>query len=312
MKIPGGGIAFFDSGVGGLTVLNSCQKRFINETFYYYGDNKRAPYGNLPSALIRRYVNEGFDLFEKLQVKAVVLACNTVTALCIDDLRARYTFPIIGAEPAITSAAKDGGEIFVLTTRATFNSIRFRALCEKVSQKYPQARLKLYACDGLAGEIEEHFTDAFYDFTRFLPRGSPRAVVLGCTHYVYIKERIAAFCGCEVFDGNEGIARRLCVKLQRENIACVAQKQAQKKLKVEKSRDERPLFQKDLGEIGKIDHFLSPNTEKIKTNKNANKCSCIKTPKSLIICGVERKNEIYFLGSGAQKNKEFYERMFVF
>ena len=308
MRIPDGGIAFFDSGVGGLTVLNACQNRFSNEKFYYYGDNERAPYGNLPPTLIRDYVNESFALFEQLQVKAAVLACNTVTALCIDDLRARYSFPIIGAEPAIVSAAKKGGEVFVLTTRATFNSARFRLLCDKVRQKYPQSRLTLYSCDGLAGGIEEHCADAFYDFTRFLPIGTPNAVVLGCTHYVYIKDAIRDFYGCEVFDGNEGIAQRLQSEIERNNRA----KNAEKGLVLEKSRDGRPLNQKSRGLMGIFDHFCIKNKREKEKTEKANKCSREKTSKSLTIKGVAPKNQIFFLGSGALKNKRFYERMFGF
>ena len=308
MKIPVGGVAFLDSGVGGLTVLDACQKIFKGEIFYYCGDNARAPYGTLPPDLIRRYVEESFLQFEKLQVKAVVLACNTVTALCIDDLRTKYSFPIIGAEPAIVSAAKGGGEVFVLTTRATFNSLRFRELCKRVAEKYPNTRLQLYSCDGLAGAVEEHLVDVIYDFTRFLPRGSPRAVVLGCTHYIYIKERIAAFYGCEVFDGNDGIAWRLSAELLR----CQGNKSGQISNSTQKSRDGRPPDEKDGKRIGIFNHFFPKKTHKKGKIQKTNKCSYIKTTKSLIIRGVASKNEVYFLGSGAAKNKEFYEQMFTF
>ena len=61
MNIPKGGVVFFDSGIGGLTVLAECKQRFPNATFYYYGDNARAPYGNLPSKKIQRYVLEIFE-----------------------------------------------------------------------------------------------------------------------------------------------------------------------------------------------------------------------------------------------------------
>lgn len=305
VKIPLGGVAFFDSGVGGLTVLNACANRFSGEKFYYYGDNERAPYGNLPPTLIRRYTDEIFQSFSRLQVKGAVIACNTVTALCVDELRAKYSFPIIGAEPAVATAAKAGGEIFVLTTRATFNSPRFRALCANVAQNYPQARLTPYSCDGLAGGIEEHIADSFYDFTRFLPCGSPRAVVLGCTHYVYIKETIKNFYGCEVYDGNEGIARRLSTALKGDFYE-------QKLSKIERSRDGRPPFSKAVGESGICDHFLPPNQKIRIVKEKANKRSCIKIGKSLVISGVSSKNEFFFLGSGANKNKGFYERMFVF
>ena len=311
MEIPVGGVAFFDSGVGGLTVLNDCQNHFENEKFYYYGDNRRAPYGNLSPALIRRYTQESFSFFEDLQVKAAVIACNTVTALCIEDLRARYSFPIIGTEPAILPAAKMGGEIFVLTTRATFESLRFRALCDSVCAIYTRARIKLYPCDGLAGEIERRGIKDGYDFTAHLPRGSPNAVVLGCTHYVYIKETVRDFYGCEVFDGNEGVARRLHEKLSA--LTTLKEEKVDKKIgRGEKNRDKRPPFQKKLGGIGKIDHYCEESTKNNPLCNNANKCSCVKKAESLIISGVSRENEFYFLGSGARKNKEFYEQMFVF
>lgn len=316
MKIPVGGVGFFDSGVGGLTVLNCCQKYFTGENLYYLGDNERAPYGNLPPALIARYVRESFDLFERLQAKAAVIACNTVTALCVEELRARYSFPIIGAEPAVLSAARRGGEVFVLTTRATFNSARFCALCEKARQKYPQARLRLYACDALAGGIEERFGEDGYDFTRFLPRGSPDAVVLGCTHYLYIKEQIKNFYGCEVFDGNEGIARRLRWQLSNgtraDTVGQTGRKTGVLQGATEKDRDGRPPLEKPPEKIGIFDHFFGQKRKAERILQKTNECSPVKTRKSLIIRGVAQKNELYFLGSGGVKNKNFYERMFVF
>ncbi len=217
MGIPRGGIAFFDSGIGGLTVLAACRKRLPDEIFYYYGDNRRAPYGNLPVKKIRRYVFRAFRAFEKLKVRAVVLACNTVTAVCVEALRKKYSFPIIGAEPAISLGAKEGGEVFVLSTRATYESERFSRLCCQAAEKFPKAKIRAFACDGLAGAIEKRITDCDVDFTSFLPRGNPQIVVLGCTHYVYIAERIKKFYDCEVVDGNEGIAARLCAVLQSKN-----------------------------------------------------------------------------------------------
>ena len=87
-------VGFFDSGIGGLTTLNDCVKyaeqfvrRGMDYTFYYYGDNFHAPYGNLSSEKINAYVDKAFEKFVDLQVDAVVLACNTVTAVCIERLR---------------------------------------------------------------------------------------------------------------------------------------------------------------------------------------------------------------------------------
>lgn len=77
MRLPEGGIGFFDSGLGGLTVLDACAKRLQGIPIYYYGDNSRAPYGNLPPEKIRDYAAEAFDVFASLKARAAVIACNT-------------------------------------------------------------------------------------------------------------------------------------------------------------------------------------------------------------------------------------------
>lgn len=214
MDIPKG-VAFFDSGIGGLTVLAKCRET-INENCYYYGDNCHAPYGNLSEDKILEYAERAFDEFLQLNVKAAVIACNTVTAVCVEKLRKKYPFPIIGAEPAILPAVKRGGETLVLTTRATYQSKRFSALCKKIALKYPNAVIRSCPCDALAGEIENHITDPFYDYSKYLPADRADTVVLGCTHYIYIRRQIERFYRCPSIDGNEGIAGRLRTVLRQE------------------------------------------------------------------------------------------------
>lgn len=209
MGIPSGGVAFFDSGIGGLTVLAECKKFFPDRLFYYYGDNENAPYGNRKKETIEKYVLTAFEKLQELAPQAAVVACNTATAVCVEKLRKIYSFPIVGAEPAVFAAAKRGGEIYVLATKATCESVRFRELCRRAAEKYPSARLLPFPCERLAGEIEDHLLDQNYDFSALLPKGYPNAVVLGCTHYVYIAEQIKNFYGCETYDGNTGMANRL-------------------------------------------------------------------------------------------------------
>ena len=177
-----GGVAFFDSGIGGLSVLHACVSAGYDGVCYYYGDNARAPYGNLPMDRIRAYVDEAFELFSYLQVRAVVVACNTVTAVCLDALRERYPFPIIGTEPALIPAAKQGGEILLMATRATVESDRLRRLIDKTREMYPSAKIRAVACDGLAGGIEKGLP--FSELKKLLPTCAPDVVVLGCTHYI--------------------------------------------------------------------------------------------------------------------------------
>lgn len=293
MNVPKGGIAFFDSGIGGLTVLAECRKRLPNALFYYYGDNRHAPYGNRNVKQIRRYVFRAFRKFKRLRVKAVVLACNTVTAVCIDELRKKYSFPIFGTEPAVLQACQQGGEVFVLTTKATNVSARFRALCQRAQEKNKDVTLRLIACDGLAGAIEDHLFDSAYDYSAFLPTGKPSAVVLGCTHYIYLKEAIKKRYGCAVFEGNEGVAKRL----------------------------EKTLIFQDLGRATTFCSFLAqkgetcPQTRKkkfvkrlyVKANKRS-RFSKIKNAEALETSGVGR---IFFLGKAKKTNENTYKQMFV-
>lgn len=214
MENLSGGVGFFDSGIGGLTVLAECRKYINDEIFYYYGDNDHAPYGNLSFSEIEKLVFSAFDTFARLNVKAVVIACNTATAVCVEKLRRIYPFPIVGAEPAILPAMKKGGLTYVLTTRATYNSARFQNLCARICRRFPKSTLQAYPCDGLAGEIEKHLCDSNYDYTPCLPKGTPDTVVLGCTHYIYLKEQIRRFYRSEVVDGNQGMANRLITLLK--------------------------------------------------------------------------------------------------
>ena len=289
MCIVRGGIAFFDSGIGGLTVLNECRKRLPEYVYYYYGDNKNAPYGNLPEKKIKKYVEKAFKKFRKLKVQAVVLACNTVTAVCVEALRKRYPFPIIGAEPAIFTAAKKGGEIFVLATKATCESKRFSSLCERTRAANTNAVIRPISCEGLAGDIEQHLGEADFNFTKALPNGNPTSVVLGCTHYIYIKEIIEAFYGCPVYDGNEGIAKRV-IAVTRD--VCSE----------EKNRDRRPLFMIFAKKLF-LPTTFNPKQQK---GRKANKCSWLRNKKQ-----GKKEGVIYFIGSGKKRNKSVFEQMFL-
>ena len=281
MTIPKGGIGFFDSGIGGLTVLSECQKVCKNKVFYYYGDHVHAPYGNRTDRQIYRYTLSAMRKFRRLKVKAVVIACNTVTAVCVERLRNKFSFPIIGAEPAVYPAAKQGGEVFVLTTSATNKSKRFQNLCRDIARRCPQSTVRMFSCGDLAGAIERNMGKSV-DYTEYLPKGNPDAVVLGCTHYIYIKEEVANFYGCKVYDGNEGIARRLSDVLRKEEIL---------ERKKEKNRVSRPRL-----------------TTKRKNVKNLNKCS-LKTGKKTAKNG--NNQTLFFLGKSRERMHFIHKQMFV-
>ena len=298
MRFSSYGIGFFDSGIGGLTVMAECRRYIKDETFYYFGDNRHAPYGNLSQRKIKKYVNVALKKFEKLNVRAVVLACNTATAVCVEELRKQYSFPIIGAEPAVNEAAQKGGRVFVLATKATCQSAKFKNLLSRTKLRYPTSRFVVVPCQKLAGVIEKRIFDDEFDVSRFLPQGSPSAVVLGCTHYIYRKEFIENFYQCPVYDGRKGIVKRLQTVLLNN----FSKNQSDLTMCSNQNRDRRPLFP-----------FLRNNAY-LSTTRNPFINKRIKTNECSRLCGGQngsKKSEIIFLGSGKRKNKRVYERMFA-
>lgn len=198
-----GGVAFFDSGLGGLNILNDCLPFLSDFPVYYYGDNAFAPYGNKRKAELSSRVHAAFELFSRLQVTAAVVACNTVTALFLEELQASYPFPIVGTTPVLSRGGAAEGELLVLATSATVSHLRARA------EKIEKGNVRLVACKELAGEIERHLGEQGYDFTPFFPKATPSAVALGCTHYAFLRKQIETFYGCKAIDAHAEVAAEL-------------------------------------------------------------------------------------------------------
>lgn len=212
-------VGIFDSGIGGLTVLKECIAAAPNCRFLYYGDNGRAPYGSRPPEEILSFVREALKKFARRKVDAVVLACNTATAVAVDVVRKGFPFPVIGMEPAVKPAAERGGDILVLSTPRTAESARMRVL----TGRFPDCRFRIAPVPALAGAIEKKLTsgEPLY-LAAHLPEGKYDAVVLGCTHYVYYKKEISEFYSAPVFDGGEGTARRLSEVLSAKSLGRAA------------------------------------------------------------------------------------------
>ena len=200
-------VAFFDSGIGGLNLLAECVRRLPFVNFTYFADNFNMPYGALDNDELFKKADNFFERIASLDPQAAVIACNTVTAVCAKRLREKYSFPIIGVEPAIKPAAQSGGKCLVLATPATANSATITALVEK----YGNGITQVVACPNLAEYIERNIFDIDPNkVAEMLPECSPNSVVLGCTHYTYIKDAIKKFYNCEIYDGIYGTANRLC------------------------------------------------------------------------------------------------------
>lgn len=207
-------IAFFDSGIGGLNLLARCVQRIPNASFTYFADNYNVPYGALGGDELYIKTDKFFEQIATLNPQAAVIACNTVTAACAKRLREKYTFPIVGVEPAIKPAAKNGGSSLVLATPATANSASVYSLV----QKFGNEITKVVACHNLAAYIENNvFSIDKNEVIKMLPKYSPDSVVLGCTHYIFVRDIIKRFYNCEVYDGVGGTVNRLCSVLALNN-----------------------------------------------------------------------------------------------
>jgi len=201
-------IGVFDSGVGGLSVLNALRAELPHERFVYFADTAHAPYGERGDTFVaRRTAAIARHLIDEHEIKALVVACNTATAAGIHELRAEHpALPVIGVEPALKPAValSKTGHIAVIATRVTLESRKFEALHTSLAT---QARFSIVPCDGLAGAIER---DEAVQVTALCEKylgaagrfgGKPGQIdtlVLGCTHYPFIVEELRRHTGDEV------------------------------------------------------------------------------------------------------------------
>jgi glutamate racemase len=192
-------VGVFDSGFGGLTVLRALLSKIPSANYVYLGDTARLPYGAKSQATIARYAVESAHFLEQRGCEYLVIACNTATALALEDIRRAVSVPVLGViEPGAHAAqralAKTGGEVLVLATAATVQSHAYYAACEAV-----ELRAIEVACPLLVPLVEEGWTD--HEVTRevlriylsaALAKCKPQAVLLGCTHYPLIARAIDA------------------------------------------------------------------------------------------------------------------------
>lgn len=209
-------IGFFDSGIGGLTVLSEADRLIGGATFYYYGDNFNAPYGGKSEDEIYSLAVKAFDDFSFLGVDAAVIACNTVTAACVKKLREKYPYIIIGMEPAVKLALSKYKTAAVLCTPATAGSEKFSSLIRGAED-----RVKIICPENLAADIENNFSSpgrinlSLHLSPRFFVGAD--CAVLGCTHYAYIRERIEKYLLLPTVDGNQGTIFHLVNELTKLN-----------------------------------------------------------------------------------------------
>ena len=217
-------IAVFDSGVGGISVLRELTKLLPGEDFLYFGDSANAPYGDKTTEEVRRLTLQNANMLLNRGVKALVVACNTATSAAINDLRQRYPNTIIvGIEPALKLAADrfPTGSIGIMATQVTLREEKLSHLQER----FPDAQVTKIPAPGLVELIEKGKADS-PETQALLQKilapyvGKLDALVLGCTHYPFVKDAIAAIFGdtTQLLDGGEGTARQTHRLLEQENL----------------------------------------------------------------------------------------------
>ena len=203
-------IGVFDSGKGGTTVLAAIKKMLPENEYYYIADSENCPYGEKSDDELMKIVRNNVDELKKWGAEIVVIACNTATTKCIERLRELYPeIKFVGTEPAIKLATKsDAKKILVMATPGTVHSERVMSLLEE-NQKAGQ-EIELLACSGLADAIEEDNEVDEVLSKLLVDVSEPDLIVLGCTHYSLIKDKIQRFFPDAILiDGNNGVARRV-------------------------------------------------------------------------------------------------------
>jgi glutamate racemase len=215
-------IGVFDSGVGGISVLRHLRALLPGERFYYVADSGNAPYGIREAEFIRQRAVAIGDFLLERGAKALVVACNTATAAAVTELRARFSVPVIAMEPGIKPAVEISRSkiIGVLATAGTLESARFFSL---VSRYAGDADVVTQPCPGLVEAIEANDLNSAATLSLLqrylqplLARGAD-AIVLGCTHYPFLREQIAAIVGphVAVIETGAAVAREVKRRLEQ-------------------------------------------------------------------------------------------------
>ena len=209
-------IGVFDSGIGGLTVLKKIIEVLPYEKYIYYADKKNVPYGTKPKEEVKRYIKEAVEFLINKGVKTIVIACNTATSIAIEELRNKYTIPIIGIEPAAKPAVESRGEkrVLIMATPTTIKEEKLKYLIEKIdATEYvdlvAMPKLVEFAENGdfKSSSVKEYIQEELKEFDL----RNYSALVLGCTHFPFFKEILSQVFpkDIQIIDGSIGVANRL-------------------------------------------------------------------------------------------------------
>jgi len=219
-------IGFFDSGIGGLSVLKEALKILPDENYIYYGDTDNAPYGTKTKDEVKALTFRAVGFLNKHNIKALVVACNTATSAAVRDLREKYGFPIIGMEHAIKPAVEKnhhkGKRVLTLATPLTLREEKFQSLVSRFDTEHivdilPAPRLVEFAENFIfSGPCVEGY------LKEIMPANINEyaAVVLGCTHFPLFREVLSRLLpeDVDIIDGNRGTVNHLYDILKSRNL----------------------------------------------------------------------------------------------
>lgn len=193
-------IGVFDSGIGGLNVLRKLAKTFKTESFVYFGDNLNAPYGNKTKKELLNLCSNAIDKLLSKNVKAVVIACNTASTNCLDKLKAIYpnliivgTFPkrINSKNTILFSTIKTAKSKYVLQNFKNCKIVPLKNLAKDIENYY------LYGTSINLKKVKKYASEKY------------KSVLLGCTHYIYLKSQFKKLFNCAIYDGLNEVCLRL-------------------------------------------------------------------------------------------------------
>ena len=215
-------IGVFDSGVGGLTVAREIMRHLPNENIVYFGDTARVPYGSKSKETIIRYARQIIHFLQSQDVKAIVIACNTASALALEVVREEFDLPILGVvEPGARAAlaVTETGKVGVIGTEGTVRS----AMYEKViGGMAPNVEVVAKACPLFVPLVEEgfkkhHVTDEIIDYyLKSMKESDIDALILGCTHYPLLRSKIREYVGDKITLVNPAYETAMDLKLLLE------------------------------------------------------------------------------------------------
>jgi glutamate racemase len=219
-------IGFFDSGIGGMTVLHQALRFLPNEDYIFYADTLHVPYGEKPKEEVRQYIFNAVDFIANQGVKAIVIACNTATSIAVEDLRKKYDFPILGIEPAVKPAVQNcegkRKKVLVLATNLTLKEEKFHNLVKSIDHHDIVESLPLPGLVQFAENFEfseERVVPYLRDQLSSFDLKQYGTVVLGCTHFPYFKNSLRKIFAedVDIISGSIGTAKNLRRILEARN-----------------------------------------------------------------------------------------------